>query len=310
VPPSYARAGVARALSGGLNNIIGLLMAKQADEDAQELAAYRQNEARKAQMAAELAQPDVVPVEQALRDYDAVPESLRAVATADQPGGLQQLLQFEQPSREVPVPGGEPIAVQAPPPEVTALGNVRDSGITRALDVGRRVEDASIEQRLAQARRDEAASGLARYLSDEQQAFLRAGVTPPRITTSSTAGGSREVRNVTPNQALDILTRDPEWQIRSPEEQIREANRLATIDKLPGGSLDVVTGGREPIESWRPTAASREIPSEPVVAQPLTEPEVAEARSLVANLRGSLAETTLAEAGYTSEEIRRILSGR
>ncbi len=173
--PSYARAGGYGALASGLGNIINMLMANRADDEARELAELRKREAQRMGAATELMEPDVVPLAQGVMDYEIDPDSLRAIANAAEP--TAPITFTPPPPRTVDVPGAEPLTVQEPAPSVTPYGNVRAPEISRMLARADEQEGYNLARGRREFERGEMVNAISalRDVSPDQATALVAG---------------------------------------------------------------------------------------------------------------------------------------
>ncbi len=202
--PSYARAGGYGVLSSGLGDIMRMLMANRADEEDRELQELRRRDAQRMGSAAELAQPDVIPLAQAISPQDmggmgidVTPESLRSIADTNVYSAQPSFVPPEP--RIVDVPGGEPLTVQEQGASMTPFGNVRDPGIMRAL-AGAEAQELENARTAERSRLTDMARALG-YSETEAPAVIE-GVPLPRTGTEGPSG-----RGPAPtfNRALDML---------------------------------------------------------------------------------------------------------
>ena len=190
IMPSYARAGGYGALASGLGNLRQMLMANRATEEDQELERLRRAEAQRMGAAAELAQPDVIPLAQGVSDYDIDPASLSAIANAAEPVAP---ITFTPSPRTVDVPGGTPLTVQEPAPSVTPFGNVRNPDLMRMLATADEQEDFNLRQgRITTETARLAGVAEKGGFSPEEARLVSEGIPlPPSLTRRSTTTETR-----------------------------------------------------------------------------------------------------------------------
>ena len=224
MPPSYARGAGFRAASGGINNIIQMLMANRADDEKRELMALREQEARRMGGATELMQPDVVPLAQGVSDYDIDPAALQAIGNAAEP--VAPVTFTQPPPRTVDVPGGTPLTVQDSGPSVTPFGNVQVPEISRMLNAAGEQEKFNLGQGRAADERDRVAGVLGGLgFTPQETAVMSEGFSLPRDTSAPQAMSDATALNVLKGQ--DTLFNDETGAWKIPVDQLAE--RIAAL---------------------------------------------------------------------------------